>query len=255
MLTAVLFGWAPALHAMNSDVRGAMSCGHRRIDGARARPPHAVGAGGRRVRAGVADVRLRRAAGPRLRSRPQHRPGLRPIARADLHRVTPRRDLLRTTRSASHSGIGSQERLRALPGVEKAGIVSCAPVSGCHWGWLFFAEGAPPRAANDPNPIVLNRAGVAGLLPGDGHPAEGRPAASPTAMAATPSTKRARSSSTRPSSGRSGPTVVRDWQAGTQRREGTVAHRGRRGRTTSSTTASSGRRGRVSTCRCRRMSV
>ena len=25
MLTAVLFGWAPALHAMNSDVRGAMS--------------------------------------------------------------------------------------------------------------------------------------------------------------------------------------------------------------------------------------
>ena len=39
-----------------------------------------------RVRAGVADVRLRRAAGPRLRSGPQHRPGLRRIARADLRR-------------------------------------------------------------------------------------------------------------------------------------------------------------------------
>lgn len=51
-----------------------------------------------------------------------------------------------------------QERLGALPGVEQAGIVSCAPVSGCHWGWLFFAEGAPPRAANEPSPIVLNRA-------------------------------------------------------------------------------------------------
>ncbi len=50
-----------------------------------------------------------------------------------------------------------QERLRALPGVDTVGIVSCAPVSGCHWGWLFSAEGAPPRAATDPNPIVLNR--------------------------------------------------------------------------------------------------
>jgi predicted permease len=51
-----------------------------------------------------------------------------------------------------------QERVRAIPGVERAGVVSCAPVSGCHWGWLFFAEGAPPRRPDEASPIVLNRA-------------------------------------------------------------------------------------------------
>lgn len=51
-----------------------------------------------------------------------------------------------------------EERMRAIPGVEHAGVVSCAPVSGCHWGWLYYAEGAPPRRPDEASPIVLNRA-------------------------------------------------------------------------------------------------
>jgi len=48
------------------------------------------------------------------------------------------------------------ERLRALPGVVSAAAASTLPLGG-HWGWLFTVEGAPPRAPDEPNPIVLNR--------------------------------------------------------------------------------------------------
>ncbi|HEU4693745.1 MAG TPA: FtsX-like permease family protein, partial [Vicinamibacterales bacterium] len=50
-----------------------------------------------------------------------------------------------------------EERLRTLPGVANAGLVTCAPLSNCHWGVFFHAEGAPPRGPNDPNPVILNR--------------------------------------------------------------------------------------------------
>jgi predicted permease len=48
-------------------------------------------------------------------------------------------------------------RLRALPEVEQAALASSLPL-GSHWGWFFEAEGAPPRAEDEPNPVVLNRA-------------------------------------------------------------------------------------------------
>ncbi len=84
--TAILFGWAPALHAMNSDVRAAMATATAGLDGAGPRPAHAVGAGRRRVRARVADVRVRRTPRPRLRSRSQYRSRIRSVERAHLHR-------------------------------------------------------------------------------------------------------------------------------------------------------------------------
>ena len=67
-----------------------------------------------------------------------------------------------------------EERMRALPGVTKAGLISCAPVSNCHWGTFYHAEGAPPRGPNDPNPVVLNRVASPEYFERDGHPAEGR---------------------------------------------------------------------------------
>lgn len=47
-------------------------------------------------------------------------------------------------------------RLEAIPGVEHATVASTMPLSG-HWGWFFAAEGAPPRAEDEANPVVLNR--------------------------------------------------------------------------------------------------
>jgi predicted permease len=48
-------------------------------------------------------------------------------------------------------------RMREIPGVKEVGMISCAPVSNCHWGTFYTAENAPPRGPNDPNPVILNR--------------------------------------------------------------------------------------------------
>jgi len=55
------------------------------------------------------------------------------------------------------------ERIRALPGVLSAATASSLPLSG-HWGWFFAVEGAPPRAPDEPNPVVLNRVVSPGYL-------------------------------------------------------------------------------------------
>ena len=83
--TAVLFGWAPALHAMNNDVRGAIATATASFYGAGARQAHVVGARRCGVCACVADVRVRRVAGARLRSRAQYRSRIRFVTRAHLH--------------------------------------------------------------------------------------------------------------------------------------------------------------------------
>ena len=49
------------------------------------------------------------------------------------------------------------ERMRGVAGVKEVGLISCAPVSNCHWGTFYTAENAPPRGPNDPNPVILNR--------------------------------------------------------------------------------------------------
>jgi len=61
---------------------------------------------------------------------------------------------------------GSEERLAFadaylaglsdIPGVASATVTSALPLSG-HWGWFFMVEGAPPRAEDEANPVVLNR--------------------------------------------------------------------------------------------------
>jgi predicted permease len=48
------------------------------------------------------------------------------------------------------------ERVRNLPGVVAASAVSAPPLGG-HWGNFFTLENAPPRGANEPDPVVLQR--------------------------------------------------------------------------------------------------
>ena len=54
-------------------------------------------------------------------------------------------------------------RLDAIPGVESAAVANDLPLGG-HRGWLFQAEGAPPRAEDEANPVVLNRVVTPGHL-------------------------------------------------------------------------------------------
>ncbi len=46
--------------------------------------------------------------------------------------------------------------LEGLPEVESATVASLLPLFD-HRGWFFVAEGAPPRADDEPNPVVLTR--------------------------------------------------------------------------------------------------
>lgn len=48
------------------------------------------------------------------------------------------------------------EALEAVPNVTAAAVASTVPL-GDHWGWFFSAEGAPPRAEDEANPVVLHR--------------------------------------------------------------------------------------------------
>ncbi len=48
------------------------------------------------------------------------------------------------------------ETVRALPGVTGASAGTPPPLEG-HWGTLFEAEGAPPKAPGAPDPVVLRR--------------------------------------------------------------------------------------------------
>ncbi len=45
-------------------------------------------------------------------------------------------------------------RLKALPGVQSAGVASAPPLGG-HWGNFWEAVGNPPLGPNDKNPVVL----------------------------------------------------------------------------------------------------
>lgn len=47
-------------------------------------------------------------------------------------------------------------KLEAIPGVQSAAVASSIPLSG-HWGTFFMVDGAPARATEESNPVVLNR--------------------------------------------------------------------------------------------------
>jgi predicted permease len=58
---------------------------------------------------------------------------------------------------------GYLNQVRAVPGVELAGITSATPLGG-HWGQFFRAEGAPELGPDDAAPVTLNRVVTPGYM-------------------------------------------------------------------------------------------
>ncbi len=63
-------------------------------------------------------------------------------------------------------------RMSAMPGVDAAGLVTCAPL-GCHWGTFFEFEGVE-RQPDDSMPVSLMRFASADYFQDDGDPAQVR---------------------------------------------------------------------------------
>jgi putative ABC transport system permease protein len=155
-ITAVLFGWAPALHSMNADLRGAMS-----ESATGSTPP----VRGRRTLRWLVGAEFALASvmfvcgGLLVRAYDRVRnvdPGFNPSGVLTFSVSLPS---VKYDDRAKRLGFFErlEERLRALPGVTHAGAITCTPMSSCHWGQFFSAEGQPPRGPNDVNPVVLFR--------------------------------------------------------------------------------------------------
>jgi predicted permease len=162
-VSAVLFGWAPALQAMNADLRSAVASDTagstpairgRRTLGALVAAEFALASlmfvcGGLLVRAydRVTSVD----------------PGFDPHGVMSFTVSLPG-----VTYADNQARLSFFERLETrlgeLPGVTNAGTISCAPISACHWGVFYHAEGAAPRRPNEPNPVVLNRVASPGYF-------------------------------------------------------------------------------------------
>ena len=152
--TVLLFGWAPALHAVRGDLRSAM---HNVANAA------ASSSGGRRTLrvlvAGEFALATLLIIGGGLLFRAYERvrsvdPGF------DAKGVLTFTVSLPTATYDNAKRLPFWDRVEArmaqLPGVRSVGVVNCPPF-GCHWGSFYIAEGMPPRGGNDANPVVLNR--------------------------------------------------------------------------------------------------
>jgi putative ABC transport system permease protein len=156
-VTTVLFGWAPALHAIRGNLRGAM---HDAGAGTTAGP------GGRRTLSWLVAAEFAMAAvllvcaGLLFRAydRVRH---VDPGFRTD-HVLT----FMLALPEANYGGEDGAktnafwnrvtERFATLPGVEGVGLVSCPPLS-CHWGTFYVIEGRPPLKPGETNPVTLYR--------------------------------------------------------------------------------------------------
>jgi len=154
--TAILFGWAPALHAMNRDVRGAMSA---------ATAGSTAPIRGRRTLWALVIAEFALASlmfvcgGLLVRAYDRVRntdPGFDASNVLTFNVGIP---AVKTPDDASGAAFRKRlvERMREIPGVKEVGMVSCAPVSNCHWGNFYTPETAPPRGPNDANPVILQR--------------------------------------------------------------------------------------------------
>jgi predicted permease len=157
-VTALLFGWAPALHAIRGNLQGAMHEASRGTTG---------GPGGRRTLSLLVIAEFALAAvllvcGGLMLQAYQRVQNTDPGFKVD-HVLT----FLVSLPEATYGDDDHPEktlafwdrltgRVSALPGVEAAGLVSCPPL-GCHWGVFFQVEGAAPPAPGQANPVVLFR--------------------------------------------------------------------------------------------------
>jgi predicted permease len=155
VVTSVLFGWAPALHAVRGDLRSAMNDS---VGGTTVSP------GGRRtltwlVAAEFTIASILLAGGGLLfRAFDQVR-HVNPGFAAD-HVLTFSISLPAANYKDGAARIGFWdrllERLRATPGVQAASVINCPPLS-CHLGNFFRIEGRPPLKPGETNPVVLTR--------------------------------------------------------------------------------------------------
>jgi putative ABC transport system permease protein len=165
--TALLFGWAPALHAMNADLRGAMA-----LSAAGSTAP----VRGRRTLRWLVGAEFALASvmfvcgGLLVRAYDRVRqvdPGFNPSGVLTFSVALPSVTYGDSAkRLAFYERL--EERLRTLPGVSHAGLITCAPLGGCHWGQFFSAEGQAPRGPNDVNPVVLFRIASPNYFPAMG---------------------------------------------------------------------------------------
>jgi predicted permease len=162
VVTVILFGWAPALHAVRGDLRAAINDAGARSSGSpRGRRTLRLLVGGEFALAALLLVcgGLLFSAFNRVR---QVDPGFRPDHVLAFSLSLPEAVYPKDEQKVAFwdSIVG---RLDALPGVESAGVVSCAPL-GCHWGNFFEAEGQAPRSGAREDPVVLYRPASAGYF-------------------------------------------------------------------------------------------
>jgi predicted permease len=155
--TAFLFGWAPALHAVRGNLRGAMSDTSAGTTG---------GPGGRRTLSTLVAAEFALAAVLLVCG------GLLLRAYDRVQKVDPgfRTDHVLTFSLALPEALyGGEddkkvmafwdrltERLSAIPGATSVGLVSCPPL-GCHWGTFYDIEGRALLAPGQANPVTLYR--------------------------------------------------------------------------------------------------
>jgi predicted permease len=154
-VTALLFGWAPALHAVGGNLRGAMSeTSTGTTGGLRARRTLHLLVGAEFALAAVLLV----CGGLLLRAYDRVR-SVDPGFRID-HVLTFSVALPDATYDQDDKLVAFwdrlSERLAALPGVESFGLVSCPPL-GCHLGTFYDIEGRAPGARGQANPVTLVR--------------------------------------------------------------------------------------------------
>ncbi len=159
--TVLLFGWAPALHAVGGDVRSAVHASTNGSTGApRGRRTLWFLVGGEFALAAMLLVcgTLLVKAFDRVRH-------VDPGFRAD-HVLTFSVPISEAARPKPEQWVAFwdqlRERTRALPGVDAAGLVTCPPL-GCHWGNFYEVEGAIP-SPDGKDPVVLTRAATAGYF-------------------------------------------------------------------------------------------
>jgi putative ABC transport system permease protein len=160
--TVILFGWAPALHAVGGDLRSAVNTTTNGTTGSpRGRRTLWVLVAGEFALAAILLVcgTLLVKAFDRVRS-------VDPGFRSDgvLLATIP---LSEGTRPKQEQWIAFWEdlerRVAAIPGVDAAGLTTCAPISNCHVGNFFTVEGALPRP-DGKDPVILWRTASPGYF-------------------------------------------------------------------------------------------
>jgi len=163
LLATLLFGWAPALHAVRGDVRSAMT---DTVAGSTTSPR------GRRTLTWLVGAEFLLATilivGGGLLYRAFGKvssidPGFSPdhVLTFRLALPTPKYEK-HEIRLAFWDDLLT--RLRAQPGVTAAGANTCPPMLNCHMGMFYRIEGAAPKKPGDPDPVTLTRMATEGYF-------------------------------------------------------------------------------------------